>query len=473
MDTIIRGGNVVIPYAGVKEVDIGIKDEKIVALGKDLEFEGANVIDATGKHIFPGAIDGHSHYGLYRELAQDYHVTSRSSAIGGVTTVINFIRSGRSYLEQQPEELAIAEKESVIDFCFHLGVVLDKHVKELRDYVEKLGTTSFKLFLGYKGMEKERYGTDRTIDDELMLDIFQEMNDISPDLILAIHCENVEMGKHYYKKYQHIEDRNELVFWDKYNPDIVETENVVRVSYLAKQFNSKISIVHCSAGTSVNTLKGMPWFDPNLVHVETCPHYLTETVDNVKGLGAIVKPPIRYKHDNDQLWEGIKEGIVTFIGTDHVSVSWDEKFKKGNHIDKIQLGFGGAEFMFPLVLSEGHFNRGLPLERIAEITSANTAKTYGLYPNKGTIDIGSDADLVIVDLDKMVTIEPDTIPINSDYSIYEGREVRGWPVMTIRRGEVIAADGKAIEPKGKGKYLRREATSAKQQKVVEETTVLS
>jgi dihydropyrimidinase len=472
MDKIIRNGNVVIPYAGVKQVDIGIKEGKIVALGKDLESENAEIIDVNGKYVFPGAIDGHSHYGLYRDLDQDYHATSRSSAIGGITTVINFIRSGRSYLEQLPEEAAIAEKESVIDFCFHLGLVMDEQVKEMREYVEKLGNTSFKLFLGYKGMEKERYGTDRTIDDELMLDIFEKMNEISPDLILAIHCENVEMGRHYFKKYQHIEDRNELIYWDKYNPDIVETENVVRTSYLAKQFNSKISIVHTSAGTSVKTLKKMPWFDPDLIHVETCPHYLLETVENKKGLGAIVKPPLRYKHDNDELWEGIKDGVVSFIGTDHVSVFWDEKFKKGFDIDKTQLGFGGAEFMFPLTLSEGYFNRGLSLEKIAEITAANTAKTYGLFPKKGTIDINSDADLIIVDLDKVVTIEPDTIPINSDYSIYEGREVKGWPVMTIRRGEIIAKDGRAVEPESKGKYIRREAKPTKQPDLVEKAAVL-
>ncbi|MBW4079808.1 dihydroorotase family protein [Paenibacillus sp. S150] len=460
MDTIIYGGEAVIPYIGVKKVDIGIKNGRISALGEGLSAPGAKRIDASGKMIFPGAIDGHSHYGVYGGLAQDYRATSRSSAVGGVTTVINFMRSGRSYLEQLPEEVAIAEQESVIDFCFHLGVMTSQQVQEMRAYVEELGALSFKLYLGYKGMEKTRYGTDRSLDDELLLDIYEQMNAISPDLILCIHCENVEMGRNFYSKYVNDPERNQLVYFDKFNPDIVETESVIRVSYLAKQYQAKISIVHCSAGTSVQALREMPWFTPELIHVETCPHYLLETVDNAKGLGAIVKPPLRYRHDNEALWQGIKDGIVTFTGTDHVSITWADKFKKGGGIDDVQLGFGGAEFMFPQMLSEGHHKRGLSLQKIAEITSANTAKTYGLFPQKGMIDIGSDADLVIVDLEKTATITPETIAINSDYSIYEGREVKGWPVMTLRRGEIIAENGQAVEPAGGGKYLKRKAKGA-------------
>lgn len=464
MDKIIRGGDVVIPYVGVQRVDIGIQDGKIAAIGQNLSSPGAEVIDAAGKYVFPGAIDGHSHYGVYGGLEQDYRATSRSSAVGGVTTVINFMRSGRSYLDQLPEEVAIAERESVIDFCFHLGVMTNQQVEEMPAYVEKLGALSFKLYLGYKGMEKTRYGTDRSLDDELLLDIYEQMNAISPDLILCIHCENVEMGRNFYKKYVDDPNRNQLIYFDKFNPDIVETESVIRVSYLAKQYNAKISIVHCSAGTSVKALQEMPWFDPELIHVETCPHYLLETVENAKGLGAVVKPPLRYPHDNQALWEGIRSGIVTFIGTDHVSMTWADKFKKGSGIDEVQLGFGGAEFMFPMILSEGYYKQGLSLQKIAEITSANTAKTYGLYPRKGAIAVGSDADLVLVDLEETKTITPDTIAINSDYSIYEGREVKGWPVLTIRRGEIIAKDGKSVEPRQGGVYLRRTARRAAEAK---------
>jgi dihydropyrimidinase len=415
------------------------------------------VIDAGGKYVFPGVIDGHSHYGVYSDYAKDFHITSRAAAVGGVTTVINFMRSNRSYLEQLPEEVAIAEKESVIDFTFHLGVMMDRHLSEMRDYVEKLGVTSFKFYMGYKGMEKTRFGSDRILDDELLLDIFESMRAISPSLILCIHCENMDMAKHFKKKYQGDKERNSLLYFEKYSPDIAETEAVIRTSYLASQYNCKISIVHLSSATSVRALEQLPWVTPELVHVETCPQYLTETVECSQGIGAVVKPPIRYRHDQDALWEGIKKGIIRYIGTDNASLKWRDKFHLGEDIETCKFGFGGVESMFPLVLSEGYYKRGLSLQTIAEITSANTAKTYGLYPQKGAIEVGSDGDLVIVDLEKTATIRAKEMAINSDYTIYEGHEVKGLPVMTIRRGEVIAKDGKTVEPAGAAKFLKRDA----------------
>ena len=452
---VVRGGKVVIPYHGIKETDIEIRDGKIAAIGQGLPTEGRQVIDAGGKYVFPGVIDGHSHYGVYSDYAKDFHITSRAAAVGGVTTVINFMRSNRSYLEQLPEEVAIAEKESVIDFTFHLGVMMDRHLSEMRDYVEKLGVTSFKFYMGYKGMEKTRFGSDRILDDELLLDIFESMRAISPSLILCIHCENMDMAKHFKKKYQGDKERNSLLYFEKYSPDIAETEAVIRTSYLASQYNCKISIVHLSSATSVRALEQLPWVTPELVHVETCPQYLTETVECSQGIGAVVKPPIRYRHDQDALWEGIKKGIIRYIGTDNASLKWRDKFHLGEDIETCKFGFGGVESMFPLVLSEGYYKRGLSLQTIAEITSANTAKTYGLYPQKGAIEVGSDGDLVIVDLEKTKTIRAEEMAINSDYTIYEGHEVKGLPVMTIRRGEVIAQDGKAVEPAGAAKFLRR------------------
>ncbi len=460
MDTIIKKGKVVIPYEGIKECDIAIKDGKIAELGVNLSCEGAEIIDAAGKHIFPGAIDGHSHYGVYGDqerLAKDYRITTRSSAIGGMTTIVNFVRSTRSYKEQVPEEKKIGEENGIIDFCFHLGVMTREHLEEMESYVKDLGITSYKLFLGYKGLEKSRYGTDISFDDELLMDIYEKMNTISKDLMLLIHCENVEMGKYFKKQYAHVEDQDHLEFYDKWNPGIVETENIIRTTYLAKQFDAKMAVVHCSARESVEALENLPWFDRENMHIETCPHYLVETVDNPKELGGIVKPPLRHKADNDALWEGIKKGIITYIGTDHVSINWDEKFARGYAIDKCALGFGGAEFMFPIVLSEGYYNRGLSLQKIAEITSANTAKTYNLYPKKGAILEGSDADLILVDLEKEAVITPNLLPIFADWSLYEGRKIKGWPVMTLRRGEVIAKDGKTVENASGGKFIYREA----------------
>lgn len=460
MDKIIKNGQVVIPYQGVKSLDIGIKDGRIACLGEDLEDSGAEIIDASGKYVFPGAIDGHSHYGVYgdkNKLTEDYRITTRSSAIGGITTVINFVRSTRSYMEQLPEEKKIAEENSIIDFCFHLGIMTQEQIDEMDKYVYELGNTTFKLYLGYKGLEKSRYGTDIHFDDELLMDIFDRMNSVSKDLVLLIHCENVEMGRYFKKKYNDVVDKDHLVYYDKFNPDIVETENIIRCTYLAKQFDAKMSVVHCSAKSSVDTVEALPWFDKEKMFIETCPHYLVETVDNKKELGGIVKPPLRYKTDNDGLWEGIRKGIVTYIGTDHVSINWDQKFAKGYAIDKCALGFGGVEFMFPLVLSEGYHSRNLSLQKIAEITSANTARNYNLYPQKGTIEIGSDADLLLVDLELEKTITPETLPIFADWSLYEGRKVKGWPVMTMCRGEIIAKDGKTVEPKIKGQYVYRKA----------------
>jgi dihydropyrimidinase len=188
--------------------------------------------------------------------------------------------------------------------------------------------------------------------------------------------------------------------------------------------------------------------------IETCAHYLTRTVDAPTGLLAKVIPPIRYEADSAGLWTGLKEGLITTIGSDHAATRLAQK--GGETLEDTLNAFPGVGSTLPLLLSEGYHRRGLTLEEIAGITSQNVAKTFGLYPRKGAMKIGADADFVLVNLDRTEKVRSTSFGGSADYSVYEGMMLQGWPVMTISRGEIIARDGAVVAKPGRGQYLRRE-----------------
>lgn len=455
LDLLISNGNVVIPYQGIRKLDVGVKNGKIAYLGTGLNPSPNQHLDAEGRHVLPGVIDAHSHYGVYSPFEKDFYITSREAAIGGVTSVVNFSRGPKSYLEVIPDEIQKASANSVIDFTFHLGILTNEQLQQIPSYVREIKITSFKLYLGYKGMEHSRFGTDRILDDGLLVDILEQLQPLGSEVVLAIHCENMDVVYRLFEKYKDIVPNDTLQSFEKLSPDYVETESVLRCAFLAKKYGVKMVVVHMSAGMSVAAIQQVPWFDRNLIHIETCPHYLVETVDCAQGIRAIVKPPIRTKNDSDMLWKGIRAGVITTIGTDNCSVYDEVKFEKGRDIWNSKVGFGEVGFMLPLMLSEGYHARGISLTTIAEITSANTSKIYNMYPRKGSIEIGSDADLVMVDLGEERIIHNANFMRNSDFTIYEGRKVKGWPVMTIRRGEVIAQNGAIQDGVSAGEFLPR------------------
>jgi dihydroorotase-like cyclic amidohydrolase len=457
LDLCIVGGKVVFPGQDVEPVNIGVRNGRIAGFyAPEKSIAAEDTLNAAGLYILPGLIDPHVHFGLYQPWADDWATESQSAALGGVTTVIDFFRDGPSYHQLVPRLIEEAQAGSLVDFAFHLGLLTDTHVAEVPEYVEEYGITSFKFYYFYGGSVREFFGADDplNLDDGDLAAILQQLHDISPALLLCVHCENMAIQRRRMRDLWPPQE-NTLRYWERTRPDFVETSSVLTALHLARSLNTRIYVVHLTAGSSVVALREHPQLLDTGSVIETCAHYLSRTVDAPTGLLAKVIPPIRYQQDADELWAGIHEGFVSTIGSDHAASRLAQK--GGETLENTLNAFPAVGWTLPVLLSEGYHRRGLALETIADITSRRVAETFGLYPRKGAMQIGADADFVLVDLDRAGTAMARSFGGSSDYSIYAGMTLQGWPVMTISQGELIARDGQVVAKAGRGRYLRREA----------------
>ena len=271
--------------------------------------------------------------------------------------------------------------------------------------------------------------------------------------VVGVHCENVEVIPVFREPLKEA-GRNDLPVWDEQSPGFLEAENVFRVIYFGEKAQCPVNIVHMSSAESLEIVRRAKRPGRAPIHVETCSHYLSLTSQSPIGFLGKVNPPLRSQSDVDALWEGVRDGTISTIGSDHVP---RKRETKGPDIWKASAGFPGIGTLLPVLIHEGVHRRGLPIEQIAAATSANVARLYSI-PNKGGIAVGMDADLVVVDPDKEIVIDPATQESFSDYSPYEGMRFKGAPVRTILRGRTIASDG-AVDAQARatpaGRYLHR------------------
>ncbi len=454
LDLLIRGGEVVLP-SGVERLDIGVDDGKIVALlsPRSDDMLATETLDATGLCVFPGVIDPHTHFGLGGD--QDWLTESRSAAIGGVTTVINYVMGGASYFEQVPREHETADKLSIVDYALHVVPCTQTHLDELHRYSSELGICSFKYFMNFRGNEGAYLGVKGT-DDAFLVEYLKRVGEID-GLVANIHPENIEIV---WALRQQVRESglDGLAAWDAARPDYVEAEGIVRAAFYADLARAPLYVVHVSAASCLDEIRharARPRRAP--LYAETCPHYLTHTVDSSCGTRAKVNPPIRHAHDVAALWDALSDGTIQTVGSDHVArhVSF-----KDDDIWSASAGMPGAGSILTVLLSEGYHRRGLPLERIAELTAGNAADIFGLAPVKGRIAPGADADLVLVDLAAERAVDAGTWQSAAGYNLYEGQTLKGWPTLTLRRGEVLVRDGEVVAPSGTGTYLGRRSGAA-------------
>ena len=449
LDCIIKDGNLVIPKEGIIEGSLGIKDEKIVIISKSLDYATAKeVIDAKGNYVFPGVIEPHVHFGLGSPLDSDFLTETRSAATGGISTIITYYRQKEPYEGIFDEIKNLGEERSCIDFSIHLGISSEEHIRNIPKYVDDFGVSSFKFLMAYKGEDAKRMGsaemTDGIFYDALL--IMKECEGVLP----CIHAENIELIWSIRKKIMD-QGRSDPAAWSDSRPDFTESEYVRRALFLAELTDCPLYIVHLSSKKALEEVR-LSRQHYSKIFVETCPVYLTHTKESMTDNLLKISPPVRSREDNDALWEGIKEGSIQTIGSDHLALK--RKSKEGSIWD-VSMGISGTSTVLPVLLSEGFHRRGIPLERIAEITSYNVAKIFNLYPQKGNIQVGSDADLTIVDLDREKIVTHSMLNSSSDFSIYENWNVKGWPVLTMVRGNTVMKDGEIVGEKGFGKYLRR------------------
>ena len=448
IDLSIKNCKIVSP-SGIISGGVAIEGGKIVAVVKENNLPKADkVIDAGGNYLIPGVVDPHSHLSakktndMKREYGETIKTETASAAAGGVTTLF----STTTWFSIE-ETAKIIDQNSMIDMAFHKGVRNDQHLKEIPKSVN-LGVTSFKsLLIGYP-----KYGV-FPVDDGLIYAALKAVRDLGYPAIELVHCENLPIINRIQKRLIE-EGRTDFLAWYDSRPSFCEEEAMRRVMFLAETLNAPLYIPHMTIKEGVRLVaeqkaKGLT------VIAESCPHHLTLTKHEKKGWLAKVTPPLRDKEDIDALWKGIRDGIIECVGSDHVPLTVKDK-KLGTDIWDIHgAGFPGTETLLPIMLSEGVNKGRISFERLVEVCCHNPAKVFGIFPKKGVIQVGSDADLVIVDLNKEVKVTPEILHSASDFTIYEGWRLKGWPIMTIFRGNVVMEDGDVVDKPRFGKYLHR------------------
>ncbi|WP_226040239.1 amidohydrolase family protein [Natrinema sp. DC36] len=458
-DLVIENGTLV-TEDGLLEADVAAADGAISAIAERGSLEGDETIDAGGNYVLPGAIDPHTHHGIYNSLAEDANTESRSDLVGGVTTTGNFFRRPGSYAEIMDDYVEAAEANYRHDYFFSLGLLSFEHVEEIPTIIDEFGITTFKWYMNYKYAAAEKFGVDCEMLDDFGDAFIETLAAQDVETTLGYHSENVEItnalaGGNPYIETEADENADEEdyeVFVEEF-PDYAETQSMVAGASLAKQhgYDDSFYAVHVSAGRTADELANLQEAGYGVTG-ETCTHYLTLTAEECDDRMK-VNPPMRHERDKETLWERVADGTISCIGTDHCANTTDEKI--GDTIRESKLGFPSSATMLPLILSEGVNEGRIDLERAVEITSTNTAKAWNLYPQKGTIRVGSDADLAVVDLEETKTVTPELLQSVADYSIYEGRDVTGWPTHTVVGGELAYEDGEVLAEPGSGTHVDR------------------
>ncbi len=448
IDLAIVNGNVVIPDNGVFMTDVYINNGRIYSLGKNDFLKAREVIDASGKYVIPGVIDPHVHLGLFESLERELETETKAALLGGVTTVGCFFGSETSHFNTFPATIDLINNRSKVDIIPHLVISSDEHRKEISDYIEHLGVTSFKLYMnGIPGLIPD-------VDDGFILDVFQEIKKSDKECIVCSHSENRYMVRRANNLVREEKgDKASVADWSDTHPEMAEEEAVMRLAYLAEKMGVSVYFVHISTAAAIERLRKLKPFN-KYVNVETTSPYLSVTKNSAMDNSIKMEPPFREAKDVEELWKAVEDGIVDTIGTDNVTMTKAEKNMDKSMWEAIP-GYPALETHLPVLLHEGVVKRGIDLEKIVSRITKKPAETFNIYPKKGTILPGSDADVVIVDLNLSKVVRASERATRSDFSIYENKEIQGWPITTIKSGEIVVRNGQYLDKKVNGKYISR------------------
>ena len=451
MDLIIKNGTIVNANESY-QADIAVKDGKIACIGTNLSMDAKSVVDAEGKLVLPGAIDVHTHLAMPfggTISADGYLSGTRAAACGGVTTVFDYPiqRKGRGIVETVQERMDLCAPEACVDYAFHCCIT-DLNEGEILDEFESAvdyGVTSFKCFLVYK---KEGL----MVDDGSLVKILLKAKEVGA--MTNIHAENpdlIDMNVAQFKK------EGKLSAWYHYlsRPEFVEAEADKRAVHWAKSVNGSLYIVHMADKEGLEAAIEAKLAGHN-VYIETCPQYLEFTSDVYKredGRNFVCSPPIKGKESQDALWEAIKLGTIDTVATDHCPFQSYEKDWGKDDFTKIPNGCAGVENLYPYMLSAANEGK-ISFNRAVELCSENPAKIFGCA-DKGSLTAGKDADIVIYDPTKELTISVDNMHSDYDHTIWEGIKVKGYPEKTFVRGHLVYDSGEFVGEPGFGQYVKR------------------
>ncbi len=470
-----KAGSIVVPFVGVRKADIGVIGGQIAAIETDIDTTGVKaVIDASGKHVFPGAVDSHYHVGIYRPFVEDAMSESASSASGGVTTILSYFRTGRDYLNKMgpyreilPELIALSETSFLTDYGFHLALFTDEHIGEVEWLVKEGGVSTFKYYMFYKLLtlagatpEANNYlMIDNPVDFGFLYKFMKEVGRVHQAykdygaIGLSVHCENPEIIRATQAEVKANPSGNPMQDYSNARPPWQEELAINEVAIMARYTNCPVNLLHLSSRKAVEAGLDVAARYPEIPFLlEGTLHHLGLSNDMRLDQKAKVNPPLRSAADVEFLWQAVMGGMIRTVVSDHACATLEKK--KGDLWTSMP-GFGGSSFMFPVLVTEGYHKRGLPLQRIAELSSANPAIAHNLYPKKGAMMVGSDADFAVVDIDTEKEVTLERLHTAQEFSPELGMRLKGWTETTVLRGQVVFDRGRVVGQPGVGRFIKR------------------
>ena len=448
----------VIHQSGIIEKNIVINEGKIVAFTTDIP-SCDKKINAAGLVSIPGLIDTHMHYGVYSPIDIAATTESRVAAIGGVTTMMRMLRLDGSFSMNLQQQLKASSDSHYVDYAIHASIFNQTQIDEMKLCVEN-GITSFKLYMNLGGEighvymemnpgETKLIESNVDVNDEIIENVVKNAAHLKcPVLVHAEDYEECACGIKTAKE----KNRDGLNAWSESRSPDSEAKSIKKISEYARKYNSIVYFVHIGSSRALEQIT-IERENGTKIFVETCPHYLTLSHETQDGYLAKVMPPIRTQNDINSVWEAISKNQINTIGTDHVANQLKLKID-GDSVWDALAGFPGVGTLLPILLSEGVNKNKISLNQLVELTSYNASKIFGMT-SKGKIDAGYDADITIIDMKKEQKADSFLFDGFSDYLVYDGWVLKGWPVKTIVRGEIISEDFEIVGKRGFGRLVPR------------------
>jgi dihydropyrimidinase len=456
VELIIKGGEIVTEVENYA-ADIAVEDGKIKRIEKDIvPGNRTEVIDAAGKLVMPGMIDSHVHFSLAVKgtvTSDSFETGTRAAAAGGVTTVVDFAvpSKGVTLKEEINKRKALAEGEVHVDYALHGGITdWNEGIKKELAEVVREGISSFKMFMIYRSE-----GWQAT--DSTLVEALESTRNLGG--IIQVHAESVDLLDHLIEKHHSEKEMKKHGAWlhALTRPNVIEYEAVQRAVTWAEYTGGRLYIVHMSTAEGADIVRAAQARGVKVV-AETCPQYLLLNEEVLRGENGhlfATCPQVKSDNDSERLWEALREGTVQTVGTDSCTFTTVQKVAWEGDFTKIPYGMPVVELMLPLLYSEGVMKGRISLNKLVEVASANPAKIFGMYPRKGSLSIGTDADIVVFDTEREVTVDYRKMETNCDWNPFQGIRLKGYPHLTIVRGRVVGREGRCVGEKGYGMYLKR------------------
>ena len=479
VDLLVKNARIVTPN-GVMDGGVAVDEGKIVAVTSDTTLlDSSKVIDAAGLLLLPGLVDPECHMGATRPIMEDMISETRAAGAAGVTTwglmqtsptikrPVKDIQGPDdvpSFKEVLPEGIRIGEQNSLIDFYFTPILQTNSQAEEIPDYASQFGVTTYKYYLHQKNPKHSKYWPMKvgfvSYDDRAIYLGMENAAKLAPRGRVCMHCENWEIASIFEDRLIAANSERTAATWDDKSPHFCEAHHVRSYAYLGKVTGCPIYIQHTTTQETIDEIRRAR-AEGIKIMAQTGHHYLSIS----KHDGWRINVPLRDPETIARLWIALAKGDIDCVGTDHIAHGPREQLEVKDDAWSVKGGFSSrVEALFPVMMDEGVNKGRITIERLVQVCCENTAKAFGLYPKKGVIAIGADADLLLVDPKRVIRVSSEMLHTCTGWSIYEGREFQGWPTIVISRGEIIAerpkdkARAEIIGKSGRGKYLRREVT---------------